>query len=98
MLTLKKSLGEKSRSNYILSRKEKPCRKRQRLLVWPSALDTLGICSEATSDQAIAGYDDVTKSFDILLSVAMNCGKTFIPPLGSAEDPLRSNILGSSSL
>ena len=25
--------------------------------------------------------DDVTKHFDILLSIAMHCEKTFVPPL-----------------
>jgi len=50
----KKSLGKenektgikkKERKSSILSRKEKkPCRKRQRLLVWPNTFNNLGIC------------------------------------------------------
>ena len=38
-------------------------------------------CHDVDATKVALSNDDVTKNFDILLSIAMHCGKTFIPPL-----------------
>ena len=42
--TKKTGPKKKEKAPYRQGRKNKPCRKRQRLLVWPNTLDNLGIC------------------------------------------------------